>query len=141
MIRYDESEFEAGTDNPCYQDDNITIKCNWQDEDAYPFGYWEVNFDGEEKFIVGDNGSMHSNACGKAAREYFVSCYMSEVEEDAEIVETAWKKYEDAQKLANDAYTAYKNELSKFIEKHGGYHKTVTSPTTLFDFFFDHFLF
>ena len=27
MIHYDESEFEAGTDNPCYQDDNITIKC------------------------------------------------------------------------------------------------------------------
>lgn len=26
MIRYDESEFEARTDNPCYQDDNITIK-------------------------------------------------------------------------------------------------------------------
>lgn len=41
MIRYDESEFEARTDNPCYQDDNITIKCNWQDEDAYPFGYWD----------------------------------------------------------------------------------------------------
>lgn len=61
--------------------------------------------------------------------------------EDAEIVETAWKKYEDAQKLANDAYITYKDELTKFIEKHGGYHKTLTSPTTLFDFFFDHFLF
>lgn len=99
MIRYDESEFEAGTDNPCYQDDNITIKCNWQDEDAYPFGYWEVNFDGEEKFVVGDNGSMHSDACGKAAREYFVSCYMSEIEEDAEIVDDAIDELLDTLKM------------------------------------------
>ena len=111
MIRYDESEFEAGTDNPCYQDDNITIKCNWQDEDAYPFGYWEVNFDGEEKFIVGDNGSMHSNACGKAAREYFVSCYMSEVEEDAEIVDDAIDELLDTVN-----YSHLKEGASCFIE-------------------------
>lgn len=32
---------------------------------------------------------MHSDACGKAAREYFVSYYMSEIEEDAEIVDDA----------------------------------------------------
>ena len=106
MIRYDESEFEAGTDNPCYQDDNITIKCNWQDEDAYPFGYWEVNFDGEEKFIVGDNGSMHSNACGKGAREYFVSCYMSEIEEDAEIVDDAIDELLDTLKMGNYTYNS-----------------------------------
>ena len=46
-----------------------------------------------------------------------------------------------AKALENDAYITYKDELTKFIEKHGGYHKTVTSPTTIFDLFFDHFLF
>lgn len=47
MIDYNESEFKAGTDNPYYQDNNITIECYWQDKDAYPFGYWKVNFYGK----------------------------------------------------------------------------------------------
>ena len=128
MISYDESEFEAGTDNPCYQDDNITIKCNWQDEDAYPFGYWEVNFDGEEKFVVGDNGSMHSDACGKAAREYFISYYMSEVEEDAETVNDAIDELLDTLKMGN--YT-YNSEEEEFVSEDG------SDTISVYDYYYD----
>lgn len=128
MIRYDESEFEAGTDNPCYQDDNITIKCNWEDEGAYPFGYWKVNFDGEEKFTVGDNGSMHSNACGKAAREYFLSYYMSEIEEDAEIVDYAIDELLDT--LKNGNYT-YNSEEEEFVSEDG------SDTISVYDYYYD----
>lgn len=116
MIYYNESEFKAGTDNPCYQDNNITIKCYWEDKDAYPFGYWEVNFYGKEEFIVGDNGSTHLDACGKAAREYFVSCHMSEVEEDAEIVDDAIDELLDI--LKNGNYT-YNSEEEEFVSEDG----------------------
>lgn len=61
--------------------------------------------------------------------------------EDANTVEVAWKDYENAQSLANEAYNKYKTELKSFIEKHGSYHTTVTSPSTLFDIFLDYFSF
>lgn len=54
---------------------------------------------------------------------------------------TAAKEVEDAYKVANDAYKEYKNKLNEFIKKYGSYHTSIKDSNSLFDWFFDSWIF
>ena len=103
-------DFEAGTDHPLYADDNVEIECLWNESDAIPFGYW-IGGNGELEFFVGDNGSMHTNACGKAAREYFVACHSENIEDDAAIVYEAIDNLIDILRDGNYHYDSENEEF------------------------------
>ena len=120
-------DFEAGTDHPLYTDDNVVIECLWNESDAYPFGYW-IGGSGELEFFVGDNGCMHANACGKAAREYFIACYSENIEDDAAIVDEAIDNLID---ILRDGNYHYDSENEEFVSEDG------SDTITIDDYYYD----
>ena len=120
-------DFEAGTDHPLYADDNVEIECLWNESDAIPFGYW-IGGNGELEFFVGDNGSMHTNACGKAAREYFIACYSENIEDDAAIVYEAIDNLID---ILRDGNYHYDSENEEFVSEDG------SDTITIDDYYYD----
>lgn len=80
----------AGTDFPYYYDEETgeEYEGSWNSMYAYPFGYWPTDY-GEYNymFCVGDAYSMHDNACGKAAKKYFINILDEEISEEANTLE------------------------------------------------------
>lgn len=120
-------DFEAGTDHPLYADDNVEIECLWNEGDAIPFGYW-IGGSGELEFFVGDNGCMHTNPCGKAAREYFVACHSENIEDDAAIVDEAIDNLID---ILRDGNYHYDSENEEFVSEDG------SDTITIDDYYYD----
>lgn len=120
-------DFEAGTDHPIYADDNVEIECLWDESDAIPFGYW-IGGSGELEFFVGDNGCMHTNACGKAAREYFIAYNTENIEDDAAIVDEAIDNLID---ILRDGNYHYDSENEEFVSEDG------SDTITIDDYYYD----
>lgn len=74
----------AGTDHPSYYDEKTDTwyEANWDSDYGFPFGFWPVNDGGQMEFSVGDEGTTHANACGKAARIYCNEILNEQVSED-----------------------------------------------------------
>ena len=53
----------------------------------------------------------------------------------------AAKEVEEAYNKANEAYKEAKAKLDEFLKKYGSYHTTVNNSNSLFDWFFDSWIF
>lgn len=102
--------FRGGTDRPFFENDDVQIDVNWEDYDAFPFGYWENEY-GSLEFSIGDNESMHSNACGKIARKYFISAFEEYSSNDASILRDE----------LDDIVETFENDTYKWDSDEGAY--------------------
>lgn len=122
------NDFQGGTDFPYFENDDVTIEVRWDDNDTFPFGFWE-NYYGSLEFSIGDRQSMHYNPCGKVARKYFIEVLEEGSSDDAGILEDElddivelfksesyqWDSEEEAYVSDDGSDTIYINELVEDI--------------------------
>lgn len=126
VLRENSRENQAGTDFPCFYDEknDTYYEAQWNNDYGFPFGYWPCNHLGQEKFLVGDAYTMHSNACGIAAREYFMDVISESIEEEANnIGEQLDEIIHDVQEYSmeyneeTDLYTSYDGTYEVDVEE------------------------
>lgn len=84
-IYSDRWDFEAGTDNPHFEDEKTgeVYEANWNSDYGFPFGFWPIDYNGTMEFVIGEPWTTHVNACGQCAERYFNDLMHEEIDDAA----------------------------------------------------------
>jgi len=94
---YSEKEFCAGTDHPYYENEETgeVYSADWNSDYGFPFGFWPIDYNRNEKFVLGEAYTTHGDACGQCAQEYVTDILSERLGEQAQEIETAFEDFVD----------------------------------------------